>query len=120
MTVLAQELDMGSNYQYNQYTLPPKVGPAARWWSGPCDIVLRSLVTRWQQGEHQLTLSWLAEDSSEDVQRSLVHHHPPRRPLILVQNERKVQRRPLEEVRHPSPWCGALWHVLICSELLAW
>lgn len=90
---------MRSSYQYNQYILAPKVGPAAWWWSCPCDIVLWSLVTRWQQGEQQLASLWLAEDSSEDGQCSLIHHHPPWRPLILVQNERKVQKGMLEEVQ---------------------
>ena len=69
--------------------------------------MLRSRVTRWQQGEHQLTSSWLAEDSSEDLQRSLVHGHPPWKLLVLVQSERKGQKRTLEEVWHRSLWHGA-------------
>lgn len=39
---------------------------------------------------------------------------------ILVQNEGKVQKRTLEEVQHHASWHGALWHLLVCSKLVAW
>lgn len=52
---------------------------------------------------------------------SLVHNCPPRRPLILVQSERKVQERALEEsvtASLPMAGCFVALASLLCAAAL--